>query len=152
VVNIKRENGFTIIELLIVMAVIALLSLIVLNSFQNVQSRSRDTERKTDIVAISTQLELYYQDNGGYPVISGGIGLDTWIKSNMKGADPQAFWAPKQTTNSMSATGTPSINQYGYLVLDSDGVTTCAVSGCAKYRLYYMDEESGVVKLKNSLN
>lgn len=63
----NRSSGFTIIELLIVIVVIAILAGLVLNAFGNIQARARDTERRNDINAIHTQLELYYTDNDEYP-------------------------------------------------------------------------------------
>jgi len=63
----NRSSGFTIIELLIVIVVIAILAGLVLNAFGNIQARARDTERRNDINAIHTQLELYHGDNSSYP-------------------------------------------------------------------------------------
>lgn len=63
----KRQSGFTIIELLIVIVVIGILAALVLNAFGNIQERARDTERRSDINGLHAQLELYYQDNGSYP-------------------------------------------------------------------------------------
>ena len=61
----NRREGFTIIELLIVIVVIGILAGLVLNSFGNIQERARDTERQNDINSIHTALELYYTDNSG---------------------------------------------------------------------------------------
>jgi prepilin-type N-terminal cleavage/methylation domain-containing protein len=66
-INSKKQAGFTIVELLIVIVVIGILAALVLNTFQGVQARARDTERRTDINAIATQLEVYYNDFGYYP-------------------------------------------------------------------------------------
>lgn len=63
----KAQQGFTIIELLIVIAIIAILAGLVLNNFQNAQAKARDTGRVTDINNIHSKLEEYYNDNGAYP-------------------------------------------------------------------------------------
>lgn len=63
----NKESGFTIVELLIVIVVIGILAALVLNTFQGVQARARDTERTTDINAVHTHLEVYYNDNAYYP-------------------------------------------------------------------------------------
>ena len=65
--SLRKQSGFTIIELLIVIVVIGILAALVLNAFGNIQERARDTERQNDINAIHTQLELYYADKGSYP-------------------------------------------------------------------------------------
>src|SRR5438105_3220780 len=98
---LKNNKGFTIVELLIVIVIIAILAALVLNSFRGVQERARDTKRSTDVNAQHSQLEVYYTDNAGYPVFTGSIDTDTWITANFKGADLTAWRAPNATTNSM---------------------------------------------------
>lgn len=98
----KRDQGFTIVELLIVIVVIGILAALVLNSFSGVQARARDTERRTDINAIATQLEVYYNDGGGYPTVA-NLQDSTWVSTNLKGMDPEALKDPKGV--GVSATG-----------------------------------------------
>ena len=149
----KDFDGFTIVELLIGIVVIGILAALVLNSFQGVQVRSRDTKRKTDQNAMSTQLEVYYNDNGGYPIVTAQLNTDTWITTNLKGASLDAFRAPGQNSNTISSTATPTISQYGYTPLQSDGTTACTTAPCAKFTLYYKEEQgSGATRSKNSLN
>lgn len=93
----KRDQGFTIVELLIVIVVIGILAALVLNSFQGVQARARDTERRTDINALATQLEVYYNDNGGYPALANitDTSATPWASTNLKGLDLEALKDPK---------------------------------------------------------
>ena len=63
----KLQAGFTIIELLIVIAIIGILATLVLTNFQGAQAKGRDTVRKSDINSIYQKLEEYYNENGGYP-------------------------------------------------------------------------------------
>lgn len=63
----QRTRGYTIIELLIVMVVVAILSGLILGSLQGTQAKARDAERAADIDNIRSKLEQYYSDNGGYP-------------------------------------------------------------------------------------
>jgi prepilin-type N-terminal cleavage/methylation domain-containing protein len=154
----KQNRGFTIIELLVVIVVIGLLAALVLNSFQGVQGRARDTERRTDVNAIATQLEVYYQDNGRYPDVGSvtidGIAKDAWITANIKSASLDAFRAPGQTSNTIiPATGTQTKDNYMYTIKDAAG-TVCTTVGCAaKFSLSYKEENgAGVVKSRNSLN
>jgi prepilin-type N-terminal cleavage/methylation domain-containing protein len=145
----KLSKGFTIIELLIVIVVIGILAALVLNSFQGVQARARDTERRTDVNSVSTQLEVYYQDIGGYPLAV----TDTFVSASLKGASLEAFRAPGQTTNSTSDTATPTKDQYGYSPKQADGTTACTVAPCPKYVLRYKEENgAGAIKTKLSLN
>ncbi len=63
--NITR--GFTLIELLVVISIIAILSAVATVSYTNVQKKSRDGKRKSDLAAIQQALEVFYADNGAYP-------------------------------------------------------------------------------------
>ena len=66
-VRTKLQQGFTIIELLIVIAIIGILATLVLTNFQGAQARGRDTVRQNDINSLYQKLEEYYNENGGYP-------------------------------------------------------------------------------------
>jgi prepilin-type N-terminal cleavage/methylation domain-containing protein len=65
--QLKRQSGFTIIELLIVIAIIGILATLVLTNFQGAQAKGRDTVRTSDMNSIYQKLEEFYNQNGGYP-------------------------------------------------------------------------------------
>ena len=67
-VKSKREKGFTLIEILIVVAIIGILSSIVLVGLGSFRSRGRDARRVADLREIQNALELYYAKTGAYPV------------------------------------------------------------------------------------
>ncbi len=73
--RVKNGAGFTLIELLVVIAIIGLLASVVLVALNGARQKSRDTKRIADIRQLRKALELYYDDNGQYP-ISG------WVASN----------------------------------------------------------------------
>ena len=62
------KKAFTLIELVIVMAIVALLAILGFSSYINSVKAGKDARRKTDIAAIQKALEIYYQDNGAYPL------------------------------------------------------------------------------------
>lgn len=65
------NKAFTLVELLIAIAILGILSTIALGSFQTAQLRGRDAKRKSDLKQITNAIELFYQDYGMYPPSSG---------------------------------------------------------------------------------
>ncbi len=68
----NTAQGFTLIELLVVIAIIGILSSVVLASVNSARAKARDAKRKQDLYQIRNALELYFNDNGRYPVGYGG--------------------------------------------------------------------------------
>lgn len=121
--NKSRQNAFTLLELLVVMAIIGLLVGLGLRTFGSIQQKSRDSRRKQDIQSIVKALELYYNDFKHYPYSFNGqimacgnnaaqacVWGDVWQNSN-----DQTLYMSKLPID-------PGANQYFYLS-DSQGQT-----------------------------
>lgn len=65
-----NPNGFTLVELLVVITIIAILSMVGLVAFSDAQKNARDAKRKADINAIAKALESNYTANSGTPYAS----------------------------------------------------------------------------------
>jgi len=63
----KTNSGFTIVELLIVIVVIAILAAISIVAYNGVQERARVSVQKSDILAIAKQASLFMVDDGAPP-------------------------------------------------------------------------------------
>jgi len=79
-----RIRGFTLVEVLIVVAIVALLAGIVIANIQSSLDTSRDGKRVADIKQLELAFELYKETNGSYPsgydsgvVIGVGNAIDT---------------------------------------------------------------------------
>ena len=63
----KQQKGFTLVELMVVMAIIAILATAGISSYGSYIKRARDTARFQDLKAIETALISYQTVNGKYP-------------------------------------------------------------------------------------
>jgi prepilin-type N-terminal cleavage/methylation domain-containing protein len=62
-----KQTGFTIVELLIVIVVIAILAAIGMLAYAGVRDRANDSAVRSDLSNISTKLKAYAAENGEYP-------------------------------------------------------------------------------------
>ena len=69
-----RQAGFTLLELLIVLAILALLASFVAPQVLRYLGKARTETAKFQINAISSAIELYALDTGGYPPQQIGLG------------------------------------------------------------------------------
>ncbi len=86
--RISRTTAFTLIELLIVVAIIGILAAIAVPNFLNAQMRAKVSKATADLRSIRTALEMYTTDHGRAildPVELKGLGgklgtLDVWLQ------------------------------------------------------------------------
>jgi type II secretion system protein G len=97
-----KKSGFTLVELLIVIAIIGILASIGLASFNSSQMKSRDAKRKSDFQQLANALELYYNDKGQYPA-SDASGNILGCKA---GATDTCTWGSLTVPFSNTTTGT----------------------------------------------
>ena len=71
----NKQRAFTLIELLVTIAIIAILSSITIVTFNGQSAKARDARRKSDLANLQQAIEMYYEDNGVYPV------SDQWIEN-----------------------------------------------------------------------
>ncbi|HSX48545.1 MAG TPA: prepilin-type N-terminal cleavage/methylation domain-containing protein [Candidatus Nanoarchaeia archaeon] len=64
---LKKESGFTLIELIIVMVIIGILVLLLLPNLSSGPKRARDSQRKSDLRTVQSALEHYHADKNAYP-------------------------------------------------------------------------------------
>jgi prepilin-type N-terminal cleavage/methylation domain-containing protein len=63
----QKQTGFTIVELLIVIVVIAILAAITIVAFNGIQDRAKFSQKRSDLSNIQKVVEMYYAENNAYP-------------------------------------------------------------------------------------
>ncbi len=123
----RKQSGFTIVELLIVIVVIGILAALVITTFAGVQRKARKTERGTGIKAIHSQLEAYFAEENTYPTldqINEANGNTDWRKTNMKSLDPEALKDPKGDNSALCSAASDECYGYVRVVNTTDNTVT----------------------------
>lgn len=126
----SKEKGFTIIEVVLVLAIAGLIFLMVFIALPALQRSQRDTQREGDLSRVSTQINSYQSSNRGNIPSNGNI--NSFVQNYLGGegstagseyADPQTgsyvFTAP--------GSGSPDVGQIYYsanTVCGNDGAAT----------------------------
>ncbi len=138
-VSLKKQKGFTLVELLIVIIIIGILATLVIVTFSGVQAKARDSKRQTDIGALDSHVEAFYAEHGWYPTLA-QLTDATWRGTNMKGLDPAALTAPGNSPSVIDSAAATT-TKYEYAPTHDDGTTACSATttaddtSCTKFLL-----------------
>lgn len=120
-----KKNAFTLVELLVVMAIIGVLVTLVAASFRSAQLRGRDAQRKSDLRNTMNSLELFFSDYGRYPASDGNGGIAGCPYDPTTGMGQPCSWGLESFTDGKTTyfkvlPQDPATNQtYYYRVIDS---------------------------------
>ena len=80
----KRQQGFTLIELMIVVAIVAILAAIALPAYQDYIIRAQVSEGATLLDGTKTSTTEYFENKGTFPTnnLTGGLPVATSINGN----------------------------------------------------------------------
>jgi prepilin-type N-terminal cleavage/methylation domain-containing protein len=73
----SNRSGFTLVELLMVIAIISLLSSVIFSAVNEARAKARDATRISDLAQIRRALELYYDEWGKYPIPTNSTSFGT---------------------------------------------------------------------------
>lgn len=141
----SSNTGFTLVELLIVVVIIAVLSSIGFVSYSEFNKNARDVKRLSDLKFIQSALEQYYGDNFNYPqAITGDVCGDGTISNPV---DDGCFLikGSKTYVNELPKDPLSSNTQYQYTAVPS-GCNNSADNLCTSYCLHAKVEQSRNVK------
>src|SRR2546422_1851409 len=87
-VPFRRANGFTLIEILVVIVILGILAALIVPRVMDRPDQARATAARADIAAIIAALKLYKLDNGTYPTTDQG--LAALVKKPERGGNPRS--------------------------------------------------------------
>ena len=121
----QRQSGFSLIELLLVLVILAVLAAVVVPKFTNRTEQARITAAKTDISMLDTALDAYEIDNGRYPSNDEGLAAlvsqgsaKNWKGPYIKKDVPQDPWGNAYVYR---YPGTNNVNGYDLVSYGPDG-------------------------------
>lgn len=112
---ITMKKGYTLIELVVAMTIIALLFTVGVVSYTKANERSRNAKRKNDIEQIRSALEMYRVDKGSYPDLACSAPCSTWSSASALSSLLIPDFMP-------SIPADPGTGDYQYLPTDGTGV------------------------------
>jgi prepilin-type N-terminal cleavage/methylation domain-containing protein len=67
----SQERGFTILEIIVVLAIIGVLAAVVLNGIAESRAQAQDVKRQSDLQQLQLAIRLYQEQNSGAPPLPG---------------------------------------------------------------------------------
>lgn len=154
----KLKKGFTLIEMIVVVFIIALLASIVIVEVNNSRMNARDAKRIQDIDTINTAIQLYADANSGQypaPIAASApvCGCGCWVISAPTGDSNYDRWLASATMLQPYISTLPAdpINNYsrGY-----EYIYSCVNTGAGPYdykiEARNMESVTGLAKAKNT--
>lgn len=118
-----NKRGFTIVELLIVIVVIAILAAISIVAYTGIQARANNSSAATAAENVAKKIEIFNSVTGSYPAVG------TSITTQLAGQNESSLTGSNITLNATTPTGTSRVNTVYVQLCDT---TAPAANAAAK--------------------
>ncbi len=139
------NNGFTLVELLIVVSIIAVLSSIGFVTYTEFNKGARDAKRLTDLKFIQSALEQYYGDDFNYPQAKTADVCEDGVIANPLDGGCSLTKGGKTYVKELPKDPLSSNIQYLFTALPN-GCNNTADNLCVSYCLHAKVENNGNAK------
>lgn len=125
---IRKSAGFTLIELMITVAIIGILAAVAIPAYTDYVTRSKIPEATSALASMRVQLEQFYQDNRNYGSTAALCGVTVPAAGNFTYTCAEAL-ADDNQTYLITATGVAArgMNGFAYTINHSASRRTTAV-------------------------
>jgi prepilin-type N-terminal cleavage/methylation domain-containing protein len=142
----KKEKGFTLIEIVIVLAIAAAIMLMVFLAVQGARKSQRDTQRRTDASRMAALLDQYAANNSGaYPTTAeatmGSVAGDFWnayvVPANITVPGGTTAYTPGALVTTASTLTTAQLNALATntaeIAVNNNAYQVCIGAEAVKY-------------------
>lgn len=110
----KQQNGFTLIELMIVVVIVGILASVALPAYQDYVTRSKLIDGPARLADARIRMEQFFQDNRQYGVAGGAVCPPAIIRNTPN--FNLSCTTPTTETYIITATGTGSVSDFSYSI------------------------------------
>lgn len=129
----RRYQGFTLMEMLIVVAMVSILAAVAIPSYREYIKKSRRAEAQSYLLSVAARQQQFLVDTRAYATLA-TLSSALPVPTNVSSAYTVTMPDPAGTPPTFTVTAAPKTDQAsekcGTLTINQTGTKTAAVSGC----------------------